>query len=158
MDGLESNWIDRGLSSRHKEQGVVFSVGAVLAECLFAGESVKEKTTQNKITDALAPIRAEIDAITIRSGGGHPRRATLATIITVIFPLLVRKHGTLQYYIDLWHHDHPQDDSTQRPREERSASPDLSGPQQLNAAVNEVTNVNIHQFFNLKTIQTQSGV
>lgn len=150
MDDLRSLWIQNGYSSQHKTHGVVFNVGAVLADCLFAGESVKEKTTQNKIADALAPFRAEIDAIAIRSGGGHPRRATLETIVTMIFPLLARrKYPTLQYYIDLWKDDQPQDNSVQQLREDRSVSPDLSRLQS-SATGHAETNVNIHPSLNFK--------
>lgn len=82
-------------------------------------------TIRKKVTRAFEPVKESIQRLSDITRGGRGGRlyAPLESIITKIFPLIVSKHRVLQYYIDLWYHDHPQDDSMQRPQENRSVSP-----------------------------------
>lgn len=67
------------------------------------GECIRKKASR-----AFEPVKESFQRLSEINRGGQGGRlcATLETIVTKIFPLLVPTNPTLQYYIDLWHRDH----------------------------------------------------
>ena len=141
MTSFAEECVAEGLSI-YEDGSQYFHLKAVIAKCLSLG-SINEARVDKKVSGIMQFAKIEISRLTKANGGGKPRRATLETIMTKVFPLLVSKYPTLRYYIDLWHRDHPQDDSTLRTREDRSASPDLP---RSPSTVLGLTNVIFHNF------------
>ena len=131
---------EAALKANDLEVGDLYAINGTLAHALrwnCGKDSIRKKASR-----AFEPVNeafARLSGIT-RVGRGNRLCATLETIVTKIFPLLVREHSRLQYYIDVWHRDHHQDGSTQQPRDNQSASP-LTTRLTLDAASDEVTSV-----------------
>ena len=142
---MELQSFQEALGAKDLQVGGEYAIHGTIAHAMNWGD-IKNESVQRKISRALQPVKEPMQNMTGITKGSRwsPSRATLETIVTKIFPLLVPKHPTLQYWIDMWHRDHPQDDSTHR-----SVSPDPSDiPSNSNS--HDVTDVNIYQSTNPK--------
>ena len=131
---------ETALIAKNLKVGDLYAINGTLAYALKW--NCGKDGLRKKASRAFEPVNEAFERLSgiTRVGRGNRLCATLETIVTKIFPLLVREHSTLQYYIDVWYRDYPQDDSMQRPRDNRSASP-VTTQLSLNATIDEVTNV-----------------
>ena len=123
------------LNRRNVNTGDQYAVNKTLAHALnWRG---KDETIRKNTVRVLKPVRNSLQRIPGITGDARGGRlhASLETIITRIFPLLVTSHPKLRYWIEMWNRDHPENEAR---HEDRSDSVDTIQPPQ-NSEIGDVT-------------------